>query len=351
MKQWMTLAALFIFSVSTFACTTFCINQDGHIVFGRNYDWVTGAGCVNTNQRGLFKTSMKVRDGEPITWVSKYGSLTFNQYGKEFPTGGMNEKGLVVELMWLDETSYPAKDNRPALTVLQWIQYQLDNAATAAEVIESDQKIRITGTGTPLHYLVADASGNVASIEFLKGKMVVHTGKQLIFPVLTNNSYETSSQTATTFLKEKKEIRLSDNSLERYVKACDMVSHVNLKENKIPLSDYAFSILDKVSQGSFTQWSIVYDISNKQIHFKTNNYPDVKTISFSGFDFSCKAVPEIYDMNQQGKGEITTAFIASNREIKRRVIEQAVTESSSRVHISHETQEALLNYSDTINCK
>jgi hypothetical protein len=30
-----------------------------------------------------------------------------------------------------------------------------------------------------------------------------------------------------------------------------------------PPVDYAFSILKKVSQGAFTKWSIVYDISNR----------------------------------------------------------------------------------------
>ena len=86
---------------------------------------------------------MKTQDGETISWVSKYGSITFNQYGKEFPTGGMNEKGLVVELMWLDETRYPEPDQRGVLNVLQWIQYQLDNSQTIDEVIASDKKIRI----------------------------------------------------------------------------------------------------------------------------------------------------------------------------------------------------------------
>jgi choloylglycine hydrolase len=38
---------------------------------------------------------METGDGKTISWISKYGSITFNQYGREFPTGGMNEKGLV----------------------------------------------------------------------------------------------------------------------------------------------------------------------------------------------------------------------------------------------------------------
>jgi len=170
MKKSFLFLPLFLFVKVSFACTTFCINKNGQIVFGRNYDWVTGAGIVNTNQRGLFKTSMSTDDGGTASWISVYGSITFNQYGKEFPTGGMNEKGLVVELMWLDGTVYPAPGPRPSVGVLQWIQYQLDNAATTAEVIANETKIRINTKASPLHYLVADATGNVATIEFLDGK-------------------------------------------------------------------------------------------------------------------------------------------------------------------------------------
>src|SRR3954452_5045066 len=157
MKEMFVCFLLCIIAKVSVACTTFVIDKDGHIVFGRNYDWISGAGIVHTNQRGLYKTSMKGNDGGTIGWVSKFGSITFNQYGKEFPTGGMNEKGLVVELMWLNEGSYLAKDKRPGLSVLQWIQYQLDNCASIEEVIATEKLERIVSTGTPQHYLVADA--------------------------------------------------------------------------------------------------------------------------------------------------------------------------------------------------
>ena len=60
------------------------INKEGKMVFGRNYDWVSGSGMVNTNLRGLAKTSFPMQEGKTISWVSKYGSMTFNQYGKNF---------------------------------------------------------------------------------------------------------------------------------------------------------------------------------------------------------------------------------------------------------------------------
>jgi len=98
LKYLSTFLLLFVYLAGN-TCTTFLINYNGQLVFGRNYDWVSGNGMVCTNQRELVKTSFQNPDGNTITWTSKYGSITFNQFGKEFPTGGMNEMGLVVELM------------------------------------------------------------------------------------------------------------------------------------------------------------------------------------------------------------------------------------------------------------
>ena len=333
------------------ACTTFCLNKNGQIVFGRNYDWVTGAGIVNTNQRGLFKTSMKVGNAATISWISVYGSITFNQYGKEFPTGGMNEKGLVVELMWLDGTRYPAADSRPAMGVLQWLQYQLDNAATVSEVIKSDNKIRIDANDTPLHYLVADAAGNVSTIEFLNGKMTVHKEKELPFPVLTNDTYASSVQIAKPIVEKGSGISLNNNSLDRFVKACGMVKEFNETNIDMPIANFAFSILDKVAQGNYTKWSIVYDISNKKIHFKTDANKDIKTVQFSVFDLSCNKPAKMFNMNQDGKGDISKLFILSDKKIKQQVLHQAVTESSSHVTISKKEEAELLGYEAGVNCK
>ena len=316
------------------------------MVFGRNYDWVTDAGMVCTNLKGLSKISMKTENGETISWVSKYGSITFNQYGKEFPTGGMNEKGLVVELMWLDETKYPAADNRPAIGVLQWIQYQLDNCITIDEIIATDKKFRISPTGTtPLHYLVADANGKVATIEFLNGKMVVHKGSDLSFPVLTNNTYDESVRSV------KNSSSNGNNSLERFGQACKMIQQLNANNIAKPLTDHAFDILGEVAQGDFTKWSIVYDITNKTIQFKTNRFKQIKSISFSAFDFNCFATAKVWDMNQKASGSVNNLFQNFNNGINKRIVETAAKESEGRVSISQENVEALWQYASGIKCQ
>jgi choloylglycine hydrolase len=337
-----------LFAISSSACTTFLLNKNGQLVFGRNYDWVTSAGIVCTNLRGLKKTSMKGEEGTPVSWVSEYGSISFNQYGKEFPNGGMNEKGLVVEMMWLDATQFPAPDARSPLNVLQWIQYQLDQCATVEEVIATDKTIRISSKGTPVHYLVADARGNVATIEFLNGKMVVHKGKELPFAVLTNNTYDESIQ-KTKGTSESRSF--ADNSIDRFAKACNMVQQFQAQNISTPAVDYAFSILSRVSQNEWTKWSIVYDITNKRISFKSHDFTEIKTLSFSAFDFNCTSTPKMFNINQNQKGDVATLFKDFSIAEGKPVLEAAISESRKEVNIPDNAKEALLNYSREVKCK
>jgi penicillin V acylase-like amidase (Ntn superfamily) len=76
-------------------------------------------------------------------WVSRYGSVTFNQYGREMPNGGINEAGLVVETLMLPRARNPAPTTGRAV-IVAWVQYQLDNSGTVAEVIASDANVRIS---------------------------------------------------------------------------------------------------------------------------------------------------------------------------------------------------------------
>jgi penicillin V acylase-like amidase (Ntn superfamily) len=336
---------LLLFELSN-ACTTFFINKNGQLVFGRNYDWISGAGMIFTNLRGLQKTSMKTEDGATLNWISQYGSISFNQYGKEFPTGGMNEKGLVVELMWLDGTVYPSSDERPAVGTLQWIQYQLDCSETIEDVIASDRILRIASKGTvPLHFLIADANGNSATIEFLEGKMVVHKGKDLPFAVLTNDPYAESIQQTKSFTGQ------SYSSIDRFGRACSKVNQYQLENIKIPVVDFAFTLLDNVAQGDWTKWSIVYDINARKIYFKSLNAAAIKNISFSSFDLACSASSKMLDINEALKGEVSGSFQKFSIPGYRVVLEKAIRESQSQVMISEKSKKALLNYSLEINCK
>src|SRR5687768_1804223 len=174
------------------ACTTFLLGDPatGGVVVGKSYDWHMGQGTVVVNKRGVAKRALTLdpRD-RPAEWTSRYASITFNQYGREMPNGGMNEAGLVVEVMWLDDTRYEARDGRPAVGELQWIQMQLDRHATAAEVAAAAGEVRIFSAAARVHYLACDRGGECAAVDILEGKPQVTTGAR----ALTNDAYRRST--------------------------------------------------------------------------------------------------------------------------------------------------------------
>src|SRR5439155_16235802 len=131
--------------------------------------------------------------GTPARWRSKYGSVTFNQFGRDHPMGGMNEQGLVVEVMWLRGTDYGKDgDPRPAVNELQFIQHLLDTAADVKEALAAAEKLRIARAHAEVHFLACDKGGACASLEYLGGALVTHAGAALPVPVLTNDTYARS---------------------------------------------------------------------------------------------------------------------------------------------------------------
>jgi penicillin V acylase-like amidase (Ntn superfamily) len=274
---------------AAFPCTTFVLKGGGRIYFGRNLDWDWEDGVVVVNPRGLKKTAL-VEPGHPAaSWTSKYGSVTFNQFGREQPFGGMNEAGLVIENMMLFESQYPAPDSRPEINLLQWIQYQLDTCRTVAEVIATDSRIRLAQPTVParIHYLLCDAGGDCATIEFLGGKMVCHRGQTLPCRALANNNYEESVANARAHpAPGSVSERLKDtDSLTRFACAASRAAEFKPHSPEKDI-DYAFDILEQVRQGKGTVWQIVYDIPGRQIHYRTLSNPRPRRVELKALDFT-----------------------------------------------------------------
>lgn len=350
MKKIAALFLIVLYTTSTYACTTFLLTSKGKHYFGRNYDFVTGTGMVMINSRNVIKNAFTTAaSAAKFSWTSRYGSITFNQFGKDFPQGGMNEKGLVVELMWLDETRYPQSDARPGLTELQWIQYQLDNFSTIAEVIASDKTIRIDGArSAPLHFLIADANGSVATIEFLNEKMTIHRGKDLPFPVLTNSIY------ADAVAKNKSANAgqiFTDNSLQRFTTACKLIDQYKNTDEKENPVDYSFKVLNEVAQKGFTRWSIVYDIHNMKVFFLTDQQADRKSINIDKIDFSCSAKSLALKIYNDKKGDVTSQFALLDFNSNKQIISQAAEESKSLVNVSEKSINARADYFNTLKCQ
>ncbi len=293
---------LILNSIPVFSCTTFVLENDSSLVFGRNLDWVSDNGVIVVNKRNIAKESLVFAPEKATEWTSKYGSVTFNQFGKEFPFGGINEKGLVVEIMVV-AGKYPNFDNRTAINELQWVQYQLDNASTIEEVIASDKHIRISIIDQSLHFLVCDRLGNVAVIEFDENGIHVSKASDLPVPVLENETYAKSLQ------------KSRNNKKCRFGTVSKMINSYDGKSDSAAIN-YSFDILNEVVlDGS---WSIVYDIKNMEIHFKTSSHQTIRKIRVNDFNFSCDQNSLLYDLEKKGKGYINLNFMNFSTELNKK---------------------------------
>jgi choloylglycine hydrolase len=266
------------------ACSSFILQDSTQILLAKNLDWEINNGIILINKKGVLKTAYGDNQ-QKFSWTSNYGSVTFNQFGKEFPLGGMNEKGLVIEELnsWGETPDY--NNNKYQMNEFQWTQFCLDNYSNVEELLEFIDSIVIVPLFINLHYLISDSYGNSVIVEFYNRKRYLYKDVNLPYPILTNNHYNNSLKYLSNFkgFGGKMEIRPYNTSNERFVKIASMIK---IQGNKNTNENFAFQILDSVSQ-SDTQWSIVYNISNKSIQFKTLQNKSIKTIDLAHLDFSC----------------------------------------------------------------
>jgi len=228
--------------------------------------------------------------------------------------------------------SYPKFDNRTAVNELQWIQYQLDNSSTIDEVINTDKFLRISKIDQNLHFLICDKDGNSAVIEFNKNGMIVYRGNDLPIPVLENDTY------AKSLLKHKKKEEC------RFSTASNMIEEYPTNKHS-SIVDYSFDILDKVAlDGS---WSIVYDIKNMQIHFKTASNKKIRVINIDDFDFDCKTESLLYDLESKDSKNINHLFIPYKPTLNKSKLDAAI--KSNGIRLPKEVLDLFYNYN--LRCK
>ena len=257
------------------ACTSFVFEQNDEYYLGKNLDWEIGRGYIFYNLEGIAKTSIVDTN---LQWVSIYASITNNQFGKEFPLGGMNEQGLVIEELSLFGQAYSKDESKHLLNEFQWIQYQLDVSASVNEVIKSLETITIGHSLMNIHYLLADRYGNRAVIECLEDGLVVHRGEDLPYPVLSNNPYRNALRYLGFFegYGGDMSVQHRPGSQERFVSCVDLLG---MDHPMIDPVTYAFDLLDRVRQDD-TQWQFVYDVNNLEISCHTKSSDRLFEVSF-----------------------------------------------------------------------
>lgn len=175
------------------ACSrTLYVGADNLVITGRSMDWAEDMGTnLWVLPRGMERDG--VAGPNSMKWKSKYGSVVSSVY-QIASADGMNEKGLVMNVLYLAESEYGTpKAGQAVMSISLWGQYALDNFATVAEAVDSLQKKSFAviapnlpnGKPSTIHLSLSDPSGDSAIFEYVAGDLVIHHGKQ--YQVMTNS--------------------------------------------------------------------------------------------------------------------------------------------------------------------
>jgi len=291
------------------ACTRVVyLGPDGMIVTGRTMDWKED---LRTNLY-LFPRGMKrsgADSGNTVHWTSKYGSVIAAGY--DIGTAdGMNEKGLVANLLYLTESSYTRPDDtRPVMGISVWTQYVLDNFATVDEAVAELRKetFRIdapdmpNGAKSTMHLAISDATGNSAIFEYINGNLEIHVGRQN--QVMTNSPTYQQQITLNNYWKQIGGLVMlpgTNRASDRFVRASFYIDAIPQTSDWHMAVAGVFSVMRNVSVPlgisipdqpniSSTRWRSVSDQKNRVYYFESTITPNVFWISLDKLDFSEKA--------------------------------------------------------------
>ncbi len=346
------------------ACSTFLLNKNDTVIIGHNLDdYIEVPGAVFINKRGVRKESIswtdftcmcaKKQKNTRIQWISKYGSVTYNTWGKDFIDGGMNDQGLYIGEMTLLGTSW-LKSQNPAFHHHFFMQYVLDNFRTTEEVIDILDKIIIDGH-CQWHYFVGDKNGNTAVIEFLNDKTNIYEGEQMPVKVLCNRAYDKELKLMPdndSIYNKMLENDYTSKDL-RFMLAAKKIDEYNEKTD-IPVVNYVFSILKEMDMGN-NRWSVVYDLTNSKMFFRTSLGQDVKFIDFKSFDFNCNTPIQLFDINSDISGNVAGKFVNYSTELNEEFIQKNFDEINfgtvGNLLFKKRYQSKINKYSNSFKCE
>jgi len=316
---------------SSWACTEFQIGQKNQVFVGRNFDFQTKYATVVINPRGtLNNTRDLLHKGNPLQWVSKYGSVTVDLADKSgkiyLPAvmSGINEYGLSASTLWLTKSEFPVHPAKATLPTSLWPKYFLDNAKTVKEAIQLAKKIDVEPNvykdrgAVNLHLFVHDARGNAALMEYLHGKLVIYHEKDLPILAITNNPYQESLQYSKQFKGYSCHASFADeaDSLLRFAKIVYFLKIVPPFESKQQAIAYVFQGLGYVASpfskqaDSQTVWSVVFDLADRILYFRNIDNQQIRIIRLKKFNFSKSQPTKVLSVNNDLSGYVENKFSA-----------------------------------------
>ena len=281
------------------------LGPGGDVLVARSMDWMEDT----RSNLYAFPRGMK-RDGaagpNSIAWTSRYGSVAGTIYDVA-SVDGMNEKGLVVNILYLSESDYGKPDgSKPTLSISQWAQYVLDQFATVAEAVEALRKepfVIVAPTlpnGSPAtgHLAITDPTGDTAVFEYVDGKLAIHHDRR--HQVMTNSPTFDKQLAINAYWDEvggEAMLPGTHRAADRFVRASYYLKSIPGTSDKSAAVATIFSVIRSVSVPlgvetpgkpniASTLWRTVHDANDRVIYFDSAVSPTVFWVSLSALDFS-----------------------------------------------------------------
>ena len=280
--------------------------KNGMVATGRSMDWKTE---MHSNL-WVFPKGME-RNGETGTnslkWTSKYGSVVTSAF-EIASTDGMNEKGLVANLLWLPEAKYPVRDqSKPGLAITAWVQYMLDNFATVEEAVAyiDEDTFQVVSDMMPdgsrlatLHLSISDATGDCAIFEYIGGKLTVYHSKE--YKVMTNSPTYNKQLALSEYWKSIGGLSFlpgTNRAADRFARASFYINALPETDDERIAVASVFSVVRNASvpygistpespEISTTQWRTVSESKNLRYFFESSLTPNTFWVNLKDFDLS-----------------------------------------------------------------
>jgi len=281
--------------------------EDGQTVTGRTMDWFVTDMDTNMwlNPRGLERNS---NTANPLVWCSKYGSVVTTVY-EGASADGMNEAGLVANMLYLAESEYPPEvegDARPTLPITAWVQYVLDNYATTAEAVEALRRedFRMvtvaapTGEAGTVHLSISDATGDSAIFQYIGGELVIYHSRE--YQVMTNSpTYDQQLALAAYWKNIGGSVMLpgTNRASDRFARMSYYINEATQTGDPRRAVATVFSVMRNVSVPigikipgqpniADTLWLTVSDQKNRIYYYQDTNSPSIIWTKLGDLDFS-----------------------------------------------------------------
>ncbi|ELY93419.1 choloylglycine hydrolase [Natrialba hulunbeirensis JCM 10989] len=282
------------------------LGEEGRVLTARSMDWGEDIGSnIWTLPRGMERTGQV--GPASMEWTAAYGSVVTTAYDIA-TTDGMNEAGLVANLLWLPESEYPDWDGEEqAMAISLWAQYMLDNFETVADAVEharQEEFVVVTEQApgqdrlAALHLSLSDATGDSAIMEYVDGELTIHHSRE--YQVMTNSpTFDKQLALAEYWNEIGGTVMLpgTNRPADRFVRARFYVDAVPSVEDRRTATASAFGVIRNASVPygistpdephiSSTRWRTVADHKDGIYYFESALMPNTFWVELDELDFS-----------------------------------------------------------------